>query len=126
MEGQSKLVCEATGWSSDFPTCNKDPKVLIAVFATLGALAVVGIIAAFLFKSYKKKRPLPWPGELRRSGSVPLQPRRFPLSAGGETLPYELTGGAVALRAARKRQRDVRGTGCPCVFCAEPWTAWAR
>ncbi|XP_035244640.1 complement decay-accelerating factor transmembrane isoform-like isoform X2 [Anguilla anguilla] len=86
MEGQSKLVCEATGWSSDFPTCNKvlpppvptktpeetttrtlpkpgptpDPdhmrKVLIAVFATLGALAVVGIIAAFLFKSYKKKR----------------------------------------------------------------------
>ncbi|XP_064162118.1 complement factor H-like isoform X6 [Anguilla rostrata] len=122
MEGQSKLVCEATGWSSDFPTCNKalpppvptktaeetttrtlpkpgpestvlppvppvstvppktartttrrtglptepskpapiscpDPKpVVIAVFATLGALAVVGIIAAFLFKSYKKKR----------------------------------------------------------------------
>ncbi|XP_035244644.1 complement decay-accelerating factor transmembrane isoform-like isoform X5 [Anguilla anguilla] len=106
MEGQSKLVCEATGWSSDFPTCNKvlpppvptktpeetttrtlpkpgptpDPdhmrKVLIAVFATLGALAVVGIIAAFLFKSYKKKREYLTGEDTRKpEGEMPLSPK---------------------------------------------------
>ncbi|XP_064162115.1 complement receptor type 1-like isoform X3 [Anguilla rostrata] len=77
MEGQSKLVCEATGWSSDFPTCNKDPKpVVIAVFATLGALAVVGIIAAFLFKSYKKKREYLTGEDTRKpEGEMPLSPK---------------------------------------------------